>query len=197
MATYGDMLDNLKKNFTDIAKEVSSGEFGKKIYPGQQELAQELNNTIAGNLKLSKSLLDDKVQTSVRGTLEAMGLSDIDSMVHKIHASTYEKDIDGLADTLAKYSDKSGIAINMMKSEAKDIVNNGMQTGNLNLNFFDKAKKYPLAYFSNPDKNIRNTRIATAAGLYAGLAVGGRYLSGGTLTNDSYGRKDIAGIPFI
>lgn len=184
MATYGDMLDNLKKNFTDIAKEVSTGEFGKKIYPGQQELSQELNNTIA-------------IQAKIKETLSAMDLSDMSNLAHKVRAGTYEKDIDGLAETLAKHHDKSSAAIDIMKNDAKSIIENGIQPGDLNLNFFDKARKYPLVYFSNPDKNIRNTRIATAAGLYAGLAVGGRYLSGGTLTNDSYGRKDIAGIPFI
>ena len=62
---------------------------------------------------------------------------------------------------------------------------------------YQKPFIYPVAYFSNPDKHIRHTRINTAIGTYAGVAVGGRYLSGGTLTRDKYGRKDIAGIPFL
>ena len=61
----------------------------------------------------------------------------------------------------------------------------------------DKIMKYPQAYFKNPDKEIRNTRIGTAVGVYTALSVGGRYLQGGTLTTDEYGRKDIAGIPFL
>ena len=59
------------------------------------------------------------------------------------------------------------------------------------------SSKYPQAYFKNPDKKVRNTRIGTAVGAYAALSVGGRYLQGGTLTTDQYGRKDIAGIPFL
>ena len=63
-----------------------------------------------------------------------------------------------------------------------------------------KGKKmivYPKTYYWNPDKTIRNTRIAATIGTASALAVGGRYLSGGTLTTDRYGQKDIAGIPFI
>ena len=56
---------------------------------------------------------------------------------------------------------------------------------------------YPKTYYSNPDKTIRNTRIAATVGTASALAVGGRYLSGGTLTRDQYGQKNIAGIPFI
>lgn len=36
-----------------------------------------------------------------------------------------------------------------------------------------------------------------AVGLYAGVTVGGRLLSGGTLTTNSRGERDIVGIPFI
>ena len=41
-------------------------------------------------------------------------------------------------------------------------------------------------------KNIKVLAVSLVA-----LSVGGRYLQGGTLTTDQYGRKDIAGIPFL
>ena len=43
----------------------------------------------------------------------------------------------------------------------------------------------------------RVARIGAAAGLYAGGAIGTRYLTGGTLTYNNEGESDIAGIPFI
>ena len=61
----------------------------------------------------------------------------------------------------------------------------------------------PKAYFNpvdasgNINKSARKARIATAAGAYVGINVGGRYLQGGTLTRDDYGQRDIAGIPFV
>ena len=66
-----------------------------------------------------------------------------------------------------------------------------------NLKWYQKAKEYTSAYYLSPDKKTRNTRIAATIGTASALAVGGRYLSGGTLTRDQYGQKNIAGIPFI
>ena len=66
-----------------------------------------------------------------------------------------------------------------------------------NLKWYQKAKEYTSAYYLNPDKKTRNTRIAATAGTVSAVAVGGRFLSGGTLTRDQYGQKNIAGIPFI
>ena len=63
--------------------------------------------------------------------------------------------------------------------------------------WYIKAKEYTKSYYSAPDTKTRNTRIAATVGTASALAVGGRYLSGGTLTTDRYGQKDIAGIPFI
>lgn len=47
------------------------------------------------------------------------------------------------------------------------------------------------------DPEYGGTRIKTAIGAYAGVAVGTRVLSGGNLTTNSRGEHDIAGIPFI
>lgn len=197
MSTYKKLISDIGKGFGDIAKEIAGSDYARTIYPGKQALVTELNQTIAGNAKLAGGLMDDKVQATVRGTLEAMEMPGIDDMVGKVHAKSYEKDIEGLADEIAKHSDKADVAIGMMKEEAKEVVDAGLNPNALNLDIIDKATKYPRAYFSHPDKKVRENRIATAAAAYAGVAIGGRYLSGGTLTTDNYGRKDIAGIPFI
>lgn len=62
---------------------------------------------------------------------------------------------------------------------------------------FNKIINAPRAYFDVTDPAKKKARITTAAVGYAGVAVGGRYLSGGTLTRDNYGQRDIAGVPFI
>jgi hypothetical protein len=41
------------------------------------------------------------------------------------------------------------------------------------------------------------TRVGAAGGAYMGAATGARYLSGGGLTYNNKGERDIAGIPFI
>lgn len=40
-------------------------------------------------------------------------------------------------------------------------------------------------------------RIGVVGGAYAGLAIGGRYISGGGVTYNNQGQRDIAGIPFV
>lgn len=200
MASYNEMISSFGKSINEIASEFAGVDnYAKTIFPGLKKLEEEFAQTIAGDTKLSSSLMDDKVQRTVRETLEGIeGIPNIDEIVNKVHAQTYEKDIDGLADIIAKHSDKADIAVNIMKDDAKEVIDAGLNPNNLSLGLIDKAKKYPKAYFfSHPDKKIRNTRIGTAVGVYAGVSVGGRYLSGGTLTTDSYGRKDIAGIPLL
>lgn len=47
------------------------------------------------------------------------------------------------------------------------------------------------------DAQYGSTRIKAALGAGAAVAVGTRYLSGGNLTTNAQGERDIAGIPFI
>ena len=55
--------------------------------------------------------------------------------------------------------------------------------------------KFAQGYFG--DKTYGKTRVKAAVGAYAAGAVGTRYLSGGSLTSNAQGERDIAGIPFI
>ena len=47
------------------------------------------------------------------------------------------------------------------------------------------------------DETYGGKRIGTVLGTGAATAVGVRYLSGGNLTTNAQGERDIAGIPFI
>lgn len=52
-------------------------------------------------------------------------------------------------------------------------------------------------YFTNGTKGQLAARYGAVAAGYAGVSTASRYLTGGTATRDSYGNKDIAGIPFV
>lgn len=66
--------------------------------------------------------------------------------------------------------------------------------------FFDHAANIGgmvKDYYTNGSNRELATKAAATAGVYAAGAIGGRYLSGGTLTTNNQGESDIAGIPFI
>lgn len=51
--------------------------------------------------------------------------------------------------------------------------------------------------FWSPDSGAFGVRLGTSTGAYAVGALGTRFLSGGTITRNDKGERDIAGIPFI
>lgn len=204
MASYANMMKELmegtaqdmKKAAKNIAKKPAVKQYFDSIYPGKTNLINELNQTIANDPKMSAKWIDERVQKRVSDTLEDLVPKDkIEELSQTVHSATYSDDIDELAKSIGQYTDKADIASKIMKDEAKEVIDNGLD--NIKPGLYDKITKYPQAYFKNPDKKVRNARIGTAIGAYAGLTVGGRYLQGGTLTTDQYGRKDIAGIPFL
>ena len=176
----------------DIVSSITNSKWAKSIIPS----VDELNKTIAHDSKMSAKWMDERVQKRVSDTLEDLVPKDkIEKLAQTVHSATYSDDIDELAKSIKQYTDKADIASKVMKDEAKEVIDKGLD--NVQLGLHEKITKYPQAYFKNPDKEIRNTRIGTTVGVYTALSVGGRYLQGGTLTTDQYGRKDIAGIPFL
>lgn len=178
----------------DIAASVANSKWGQAIIP----TIDELNQTIAGDVKLAGSLYNENIQKSLASMLQGVNIPEEEAikMAKTVKARNYEKTIDNLADDVSKYSDKPvDKVIERAKSVTKEEISKGIDPDSISIP--SKIFKYPRAYFKNSDKEIRNTRIATAVGVYAGVSVGGRYLSGGTLTTDNYGRKDIAGIPLL
>lgn len=197
---FKEMMEGAAQDIQQTAKKVAKKpvikQYFDSIYPGKTNLINELNQTIAHDPKMSAKWMDERVQKRVSDTLEDLVPKDkIEELSQTVHSATYSDDIDELAKSIGQYTDKADIASKIMKDEAKEVIDNGLD--NIKPGLYDKITKYPQAYFKNPDKKVRNTRIGTAIGAYAGLTVGGRYLQGGTLTTDQYGRKDIAGIPFL
>lgn len=62
---------------------------------------------------------------------------------------------------------------------------------------FDYNRGFLKDYYTNATPAQKKARIGATVGAYAGGALGIRALSGGTLTRNSKGERDIAGIPFI
>jgi len=61
-----------------------------------------------------------------------------------------------------------------------------------------KGEALVRSYFSaDAGKEVQRDRIGAAIGAYAIANTGGRLLTGGSLTRNSSGQRDIAGIPFI
>jgi actin-like ATPase involved in cell morphogenesis len=178
----------------DIASSIANSKWGKAIIP----TTDELNKTIIGNSKLSDGIYTRKIQDALGSTLQSAGVPQDASVqiAKKIDIKNYKDSIDTIADDISQYTDKP---VDKIIQAAKNTIDKRVSTpiDKDDITTMDKVLKYPQAYLMNPDKNMKNTRIATLAGTYVGATVGNRFLSGGTLTHDSYGKKDIAGIPFI
>lgn len=177
----------------DITSSITNSKWAKSIIP----TVQELNQTIAHDPKMSIKWMDEKVQKDVSKRLKNFNIPEDEAkkLSETIFSNTYEKDIEALSENINQYVNDTDKAIKVLKTKTGKVIDEGLDTVTPGLH--DKITKYPQAYFKNPDKKIRNTRIGTAIGAYTALSVGGRYLQGGTLTTDQYGRKDIAGIPFL
>lgn len=183
----------------EVASSIANSNWGRKVIP----TIDELNQTVAKNVSSSERYLDAQAQ---RGSKAVLQLNDVPQeeigIVNKITAKNLDKDIESLKEPLAKLLPDENIdeIIKAMKESSLESIKKEPTTadvlGQMNKPF-EKYLHYPKAYFTNPDKEIQKTRAITAGVAYAGIAVGGRYLSGGTLTTDSYGRKDIAGIPLL
>lgn len=189
----GKVLNTVGAKIQDVASSVANSKWGKAVIPS----VNELNQTIANNAVLSNSIRTENVQKNLATMFQGIDIPEEEAirMAKGVKVKNYDKAIDKLADDISKHTDKPVDKVierakNVTQEEISKAIDPSAVSG------FERLK-YPAAYFMNKDKSIRNTRIATAAAAYAGVSVGGRYLSGGTLTRDNYGRKDIAGVPFI
>ena len=161
----------------------------------------ELSNTVAGMIKNSQGYQLESAQKALKITLEGQDIEEnvIDKTIKAMKGSTSDKAIDSISDLLKEETIRPVDAI-LKKAKASANKNIEKADADMVLNSvgdFEKYINYPQAYFNSADKKVNQTRIGAAAGAYVGTTVGARYLSGGTLTTDSYGKKDIVGVPFL
>ena len=207
MGGYAGIGTLLGKEFTikgtsikDIAKSISGN-----IYPGRDELIEELNETMVKNVSSSKKFLDKQAQLGAKEALEKIGnipKEEAEKISKTVSSKNLDKSIEKLRDTVSeKLPEGKDIdnVLNTVKKRAEKTMSKEPDLENVlqTMNPIEKYANYPKAYFTNPDKTVRNTRKGVAIGTYTGLAIGGRYLQGGSLTRDEYGRRDIAGVPFL
>lgn len=147
-------------------------------------LNKRLHNIVDYKGNVLAGHFDAKTEEEMKQIIANMNLSNFSDSFQKIYQFTSSND------DITKEFKK-------MHKEASEFAQNAASNMESTMGSINYAVNIPKAYFSNADKSIRNARIGAAVGAYAGLAVGGRVLNGGTLTTDSYGRKDIAGVPFI
>lgn len=187
-------------NVKDISKSIAGN-----IYPGRDELIEELNETMVKNVSSSKKFLDKQAQLGAKEALEKIGnipKEEAEKISKTVSSKNLNKSIEDLRDTVSKKIPEDKDIDNVLNAVKKRVektmskepdLENVLQT----MNPIEKYANYPKAYFTNPDKTVRNTRVGVAISTYTGLAIGGRYLQGGSLTRDEYGRRDIAGVPFL
>lgn len=103
------------------------------------------------------------------------------------------KELADATEQLTKLNSQMSGMRSAYKTGTIDSVNAAMKevTGKDKMGYMNFAK----GYFG--DKQYGGTRIKTVLGAGAATAVGVRYLSGGNLTTNAQGERDIAGIPFI
>lgn len=183
------VLNSVGSAIEDIASSIAKSDWYAAVKP------KGLDAEVASYVARSPKYLDSIAQQEIRDTFSGHMTDDIEAAIKQINAKNLEssidehlKDMEGVPDAI----------IDVVKERAsaalKDV--NGDKIAS-RMTKTERIMTMPKAYFNPEDAKVKSTRIKTAVAAYAGVAIGGRYLSGGTLTTDNYGRKDIAGVPFL
>lgn len=168
----------------------------KTIIPGKDELIKNMKPSS----KEAESIINSKILNQLQKEYKIQLSDDTIEAFKTFEKSKFNaEDYDNLKKALNKDNNMPEELTNEITEQTKDIIDNIKYDENTikEQPWYIKAKEYTKSYYSAPDTKTRNTRIAATVGTASALAVGGRYLSGGTLTTDRYGQKNIAGIPFI
>lgn len=179
------------KTVEEIAGQIAGSSYKSKIFPGKEALKEEMT---AGaeqyliNKNIKEAVMEEIGNTGAEPKVQAQ-------LAKALSKGNYSDDAFKTAGKILADNEMNPAGADVLKGIAQEARNKEVDTAGMKL--YEKAYQYPKAYFSNPDKDIRQARINTAVAGYAGLAIGGRYMQGGSLTRDQYGNRDIAGVPFI
>lgn len=200
--TIGDILDTITNNkiigsLIPTVAETNATIARKISKDGSKFLNKSLRHGVGNEiLELQNTkLIDEDVANRLLAQTDLMNSKDLEGSFKSLKkAMKKEKvDIEDINDVI----NNSTRAFNSLKSSiTPDTVSTIMGPDPISA----KARyigKMPGAYFGVEDKTKRAIRRNVAISGYVGTTIGGRLLSGGSLTEDQYGRKDIAGIPFI
>lgn len=197
----------------EVVDSIASSNFAKNLIPS----TNEIDSTLAGMASKGKyfKITNDGITSAATSTKSVQYIKDgVERYVNSSSADAQtaaqaKKLISGInvsnaediLSQLEKLSPEDQVlSRHMARARQQFSKEDPINAGNVKYKMGGIVNYYanmPVAYFNNPDKTIRDSRIKTAIGGYATLAIGGRIMSGGSLTADSYGRKDIAGVPFL
>lgn len=185
------VLNKVGAGIDDVVASIVKSDWYNAIVP--KNMNSELATYIAGSPKITSIIAQDSVRDTLKPKMNIT--TEMEEVLKKISSNNLGESIDA---ALKDIGDIPDAVVKIIKERASESIENidGSKVVS-KMTKTERLMKMPKAYFSHPDKKIKSTRIATAAASYAGIATGGRYLSGGTLTSDNYGRKDIAGVPFL
>ena len=208
MAGFNEFMQGILKGAGDIANEFANSGFYKNVIPTSDEFTRELLQGINSNQKAKidylQDALDNAVKYRAKPPLKKAGLDNetienvSQQIANALHGTDYSDEaISKLADIMKSHNINDKM-VNTFINNTSDSVQEVLSQNIVSLvNGTTHPVLYAKTYFNNPDPKIKQQRIAAVVGAYGTLAVGGRLLSGGTITEDNYGRRDIAGIPFI
>lgn len=165
--------------------------YGQKLVTNQDEIAKQIaKRGFESITKNPGSFLKSAYKEAAgdaysKEIADALSKATVDKSSHIIAEGVDEKTLSGLQDKYIEYR-KNFSNIQNAKSVSEEQYKFLRKDNGL---FYHPNKA--RAYFMEDGKK------AARIGTYAGGAVGLRLLSGGNLTHDNTGKRDIVGIPFI
>lgn len=195
-------MGNTRDMILDIARAVCGDSWGQGLKFNIDDVAASAAYNRMNNY--AKDVISSGVSANVIAREEADALRKVlnagGNDGNKALAKGVKKIVDDINDTDNAAAKKvaSNFSENMTKYETAR--NTATVSGyaeflgrdaNKNLGVMHTASGYFL------DAEHGASRIKTAAAAGAGVAIGARLLSGGTLTQTNTGQRDIAGVPFI
>lgn len=209
---YTSMMGSIRKTIGEVAHDIASSQFRYDVLPGKQQLLQEAQERVAKTQDVTTGLQKAR-NYLINAMASATGDPDYTGGIGMMLRS--EKDIDSIVDAQLQVLKNRKIdstilndnTVSVVKQKMHDAYAEGMRIAQTSprsgvsvfeeLSTVDKAGQLVQTYFKNPDERVRSNRILGAVGAYGAVSVGGRLMSGGTLSVDRYGRENLAGIPFI
>ncbi len=161
-----------------------------------------INKAINSSLKGDKAVVN-KIKQEAANELDTKHITrkniedKLNNVLSSIDDSNLSKEDKEKISSLAKGA-KEWIGY-VPKANKKAIINR-LEEINGGTDLENKLEYYTdgiLTYFNNIDKEVNQHRLIAGMGAYEATAIITRHLKGGNATTDPYGRKNIAGIPFI
>lgn len=214
----GTILNGLKGGVDEAIDNVAGSNFVKNVKTTVSELNENMA-ALANQNRLKKMPIIGRNMTDMAWSGEGKEAA-INKALKDLYEDVDEKTAKKIQKVVAKNRGNWGTAdeyaegirkylgegtYNDFSTRMHDISSSTLSSENISsqIGGLNYVRNVPRAYFNPVDEagnllnDVRSSRIKGAIGAYAGVTLGGRFISGGSLTKDKYGQNDIAGIPFV